>query len=133
MSPLSPRAPDGRGLAPLAARASRRSGAPSGRAELGYRGGQSRAILNREATPEHGESAEVFRSRIKPACTAISAPTLGTAPPLPIAHSATAREIVALRPVPFIRPPNYALTRYHRGSDGSWRADPPELPALPSL
>lgn len=91
--------------------------------------GQPRAILDRDATPQGGESPQAFRARISAACAAIPAPAPGEAPPLLIAHSGTAREIAALLDVPFIRPPNCALIRYYRGPDGAWRADPPMLPA----
>ncbi|SCY95981.1 histidine phosphatase family protein [Paracoccus tibetensis] len=95
--------------------------------------GQPRAILNRNAGPEGGEGPETFRARVTAACAAIPGPAAGEAPPLLIGHSGTAREITALLDVPFIRPPNCALIRYHRGQDGAWRADPPELPAALSV
>lgn len=95
--------------------------------------GQPRAILDRDATPEGGEGPETFRSRVAAACAAIPAPPPDAAPPLLVAHSGTARALAALLDIPFIRPPNCALIRYHRGPDGSWRADPPELPAQFSL
>lgn len=95
--------------------------------------GQPRTILNRDATPEGGEGPQAFRARVSAACADIPAPAPVEAPPLLIAHSGTAREIAALLEVPFIRPPNCALIRYHRGSDGAWRADPPELPAQLSV
>lgn len=91
--------------------------------------GRPRAILDRAATPDGGESPQAFRARIAAGCAAIPAPAPGEAPPLLIAHSGTAREIAALLGVPFIRPPNCALIRYHRDPDGGWRADPPEPPA----
>lgn len=95
--------------------------------------GRPRAILDRDATPEGGESPQAFRARVTAACAAIPAPAPGEAPPLLIAHSGTAREIAALLDVPFIRPPNGALIRYRRDPDGRWRADPPERPATLSL
>lgn len=95
--------------------------------------GQPRALLDRDATPDGGEGPGAFRQRVAAACAAIPGPAPGDLPPLLIAHSGTARELAALLSLPFIRPPNCALIRFHRGDSGIWRADPPELPAQLSV
>lgn len=100
--------------------------------------GTTRAVLDREATPEGGESPAAFHARILRGCAAIPGPARSEAPateapPLIVAHSGTFRAICAALDLAFTRPQNCALVAFHRDPRGCWRADPPRIAADPSL
>lgn len=91
--------------------------------------GASRAVLDRDATPEGGESPETFHARILRGCASIPDPAQAGDPPLIVAHSGTIRAICAALDTAFVRPPNCALIAFHRDPRGYWRADPPRIAA----
>lgn len=79
--------------------------------------GRPRSTLDRDATPPGGESAGLFRARIRAALAEISGPF----PVLIVAHSGTARELHALLSgQSFRRPGNAVPIRWQRGADGHW-------------
>ena len=87
--------------------------------------GAPRAMLDRDATPEGGESPEAFHDRILQGCAAISGPAAQEAPPLIVAHSGTIRSVMAALDLPFLRPTNCARITIFRDPRGCWCADPP--------
>lgn len=87
--------------------------------------GAPRAMLDRDATPEGGESPEAFHDRILQGCAAISGPAAQEAPPLIVAHSGTIRSVMAALDLPFLRPMNCARITIFRDPRGCWCADPP--------
>lgn len=91
--------------------------------------GAPRAILDRDATPEGGESPAAFRARILQGCAAITSPGPGPdarqAPPLIVTHSGTIRVVMAALGLPFLRPSNCAWITVFRDPHGCWCADPP--------
>ncbi len=60
-------------------------------------------MLDRDATPEGGESPEAFHDRILQGCATISGPAAQEAPPLIVAHSGTIRSVMAALDLPFLR------------------------------
>jgi len=105
--------------------------------------GAPRAILDRDATPEGGESPAAFHARILQGCAAIASPDAGhdrspdavsrQAPPLLVVHSGTIRVVMAALGLPFLRPSNCAWITVRRDPRGCWCADPPaDPPADPS-